>query len=56
MNDVWLPLAKGAAANVVPREIMLSPSAFETYSEKHMLTAAFFTPKVCSVPTASLAI
>lgn len=46
MNDVWLPLAKGACANVVPREIMLSPSAFETYASTHKLTAAFFTPKM----------
>ncbi len=46
MNDIWLPLVKGASSNVVPREVMLSPSSFEAYIKHHGLTLTFLTPKV----------
>lgn len=46
VNDIWMPLTKGAAIAVIPKEILLDPPAFSNTLAKLHINAAILTPKI----------
>ncbi len=46
VNDIWMPLTKGAALAVIPKDILLDPPALSKTLAKLKINAAILTPKI----------
>lgn len=46
MNDIWLPLIKGATAIVLPKDIVMDIDVLRETLDEQNITCLFLTPKV----------
>eukprot|EP00122_Pirum_gemmata_P015321 Pgem_evm2s14317 len=49
MNDVWLPLTRGATTSIIPKEKMMDPTDFEAEIKLRGITCTFMTPKMLEI-------